>query len=120
MKTYFILFTLVLYCIVFTSVVYMLHVQKFDRWQISLMTHLPLLILSLVVYISEYWGINSNYDRQFQKIGKLLMVAFLIIYCLNSYGLIRGIERLLWFYGINLLGLSMILISSYRHGNFKN
>jgi hypothetical protein len=121
MKTYFILACLVLYCFTFTLVTYLLSIQKFERWEISLMTHVPLLVFSGIIYVSEYWGFNSIHDKRLQQISKICIFTFLLGYCLNSYGLVSGMTgKLFWFYGINLVGLSMILISSYRHGNFKN
>jgi len=121
MKTYLILLSIILFCGSFALVTDLLNQNVYESRIIALMTHVPLLIFSGIIYVSEYWGINSAYDKQFQQIGKLTIFVFLFMYCLNSYGLISGVTgKLFWFYGINLVGLLMIFISSYRHGNFKN
>lgn len=121
MKTYFILLLLVAFCWAFVIVTYLLSNYTFDRWQISLMTHVPLLLFSGAIFITEYTGKNSTHDKMFQSIGKLLIFVFLLMYCLNSAGLVTSATgKLFWFYGINLAGLLMIFISTYRHGNFRD
>jgi len=121
MKTYLLLLSIISFCASFTLVTYLLGIKKFERWEISLMTHVPLMVFSLILYASEYIGHNSIHDKKFQMIGKFIIFVFLLMYCLNSYGLTSGTtKKLLLFYGINLVGLLMIFISSYRHGNFKN
>ena len=118
MKSYLLLLSLVIYSLVYSLVVYLLEVKKFEKWHISLMTHLPLLIFHSILYISEYCGKNSFYDKEIQKIGKLLIFVFLLIYCMNSYGLISGLQKILWFYLANSIALSMIFISTIRHRFF--
>lgn len=121
MKTYLIILTTVLFSLSFTVVTYILSVQHFERWQVSLMTHVPLALLCLIIHASEYAGLNTQSDRDFQMIGKVNLCVFLIVYCLNSYGLVSGaIYKLFVFYGLNFVGLTMVMVSAYRHGNFKN
>ena len=121
MKSYLILLSIVLYCIAFTIVCYLLQINSFEKKYISLMTHLPLLLFSIALYSSEYIGKNSSDDKRLQQIGKVCILSFLIGYCLNSLGLIDGISyRLFWFYAINSIGLSMIYISAIRHRFFSD
>lgn len=121
MKTYLIILTTVLFSLSFTVVTYILSVQHFERWQVSLMTHVPIALLCIIIHASEYAGLNTQSDRDFQMIGKVNLCVFLIVYCLNSYGLVSGaIHKLFVFYGLNFVGLTMVMVSAYRHGNFKN
>ena len=121
MKTYFILLLLVAFCWAFVIVTYLLSEYKFERWQISLMTHVPLMLFSGGVFLSEHVGKNSIHDRKFQLVGKWIIFVFLFLYCLNSAGLVTSVTgKLFWFYGINLVGLLMIFISTLRHGNFRD
>ena len=121
MKSYLILLSIVLYCIAFTIVCYLLQTHTFEKKYISIMTHLPLLLFSIALYSSEYIGKNSSDDKRLQQIGKVCILSFLIGYCLNSMGLIDSISyRLFWFYAINSIGLSMIFISTIRHRFFSN
>ena len=121
MKSYLILLSIVLYCIAFTIVCYLLQINTFEKKYVSIMTHLPLLLFSISLYASEYIGKNSEDDKNLQKIGKICIVSFLIGYCLNSMGLVTGITyKLFWFYGLNLIGALMIFISTIRHGFFNN
>ena len=121
MKSYLILLSIVLYCIAFTIVCYLLQINTFEKKYVSIMTHLPLLLFSLSLYSSEYIGKNSEDDKNLQKIGKICIVSFLIGYCLNSMGLVTGITyKLFWFYGLNLIGALMIYISAIRHRYFDN
>ena len=121
MKSYFTLFLIILFCGVHAYVTILLSSgMQFERRIISLMTHIPVTVLYGSICLLES-GRNSVYDRQIQCIGKLIIFVFLLMYCLNSMGLVNGVtQKLFWFYGINLVGLLMILISTYRHGNFKD
>lgn len=121
MKTYFILLIMVVFCWAFVIVTYLLSKYSFPSWQISLMTHAPLMLFSAGVFLSEYTGRNSIHDKKFQAISKWIIFVFLLMYCLNSTGLVTSVTaKLFWFYGINLVGLLMIFISTLRHGNFKD
>lgn len=94
--------------------------HKFEWYDIQLMTHVPLFLFSVGLYLSEI-GYNSYASRQFQLLGKLIICVFLLMYCLNYLGLVQGVTgKLSLFYGINLVGLFMIFISTLRHGNFKD
>lgn len=121
MKTYFTLFLVILFCGVHAYVTILLSSgMQFERRIISLMTHVPVTLFYAAICLLET-GRNSIYDKQFQNIGKLIIFVFLLMYCLNSAGIVSGVTgKLFWFYGINLVGLLMILISTYRHGNFKD
>lgn len=116
MKTYLVIFLIILFCGVHTYVTLLLSNYTFDTRVIKLMIHVPLLIFSASLYASEYIGDNSIHSKRVQLIGKFIILVFLTLYCLNYLGLIEGVTRkLFYFYGINLVGLLMILISSYRH-----
>ena len=121
MKSYLILLSIVLYCMVYTIVCYLLQTQTFEKRYISLMTHLPLLLFSIALYSSEYIGKNSSDDKRLQQIGKVCILSFLIGYCLNSMGFFsEATHKLFYFYGINLLGSIMIFISTIRHRFFSD
>lgn len=121
MKVYAVIFLIMLFCGAHAYVTLMLSTHVFERETIALMTHVPLLVFSSALFVSEYIGDNTHHVKQFQLLGKLIIFVFLLMYCLNYLGVVQGAtKKLLLFYGINLAGLLMIFISTIKNGNFKD
>lgn len=120
MKAYLTLFLIILFCGVNSYVTIFLYNHELEKRIISLLTHVPLLLFFTTITLVQYWGDNTITDIRVQMIGKFVIISFLTVYCLNNLGWVNGATRkLFYFYGMNLAGLLILLISSYRHKSFK-
>lgn len=88
---------------------------------ISLITFLPLAILSLILILSEFIGKTNSIDYNFQLMGRVMIFVFLSLYCVNNMGMMHGITmKLVYFNGLNFVAMLILLISGGRHGLLKN
>lgn len=120
MKTLATTICLLLYCVICSFIMHYIHYTKLERHHISLLTHFPLLLFYFYIFMLRNFTKNSHMDKELYKIGELMILSFLTVYCLNSKALISGAtQKLIWFNGLNIVFITMVLTSSLRYGLFK-
>ena len=120
MKTIILILLILLYCGFTCWSMYYISYNIIELRHIMLMNHVPMLILLSSVFGLRNFTKSSYLEKQLYMIADLMVISFLILYCLNYAGFCAGVtKKLLLFNGLNIAFISIVLISCFRHGIFS-
>jgi len=120
MKQLLIIFLALFYCLFSSYVMYYIGHNIVEVRIIALLTHIPILLVMACRFYLGNFTKNSYIDDQLYQIIDFMLICFMVLYCLNNKGIMGGVtNKLLFFNGLNVAFILIVLTSGFRHGIFK-
>lgn len=120
MKSLIVILLIAIYCISMSMSLYYVGNNIVDRPTIGLLTHVPMLFLMLGVLLLRNLTKNNATEKQLYMIADFMIISFLFLYCANNLGMLPGVtKKLLFFNGLNIALIIIVLTNGFKHGIFK-